>query len=510
MKIKSAVSLVLSTLFALLLSHCAPGVLYTRTQAAKHQASQSRYADRSVREFRKQIDEMIAAPCFQPANFGILIEDVLTREIIYSRNPYKLFMPASNMKIFTTAAATALLGPDYRYSTRLYMDGEIRNDTLQGNLIVRGSGDPTISGRYNGGNALEIFQNWAKTLEEKGVHYIDGAIIGDDNIFEDLAQGYSWSWDDASYYYAAEISGISFNDNCIDLYILSGKEVGEQPVIWTYPETEYVEILNHLETVPADSQRYFDFYRHPETNLIEIFGHIPVSADTVKAWPTIHNPTLFTITVFKETLEKSGISVKGVADIDDTPVQNYNYDLLKQVAEYQSVPLVQMIETLNKTSHNSYAEHLQKTLGYEFKNSGSWKSGIQVEKDWFSSLGIDPGDIFIRDGSGLSRHNLVTPYQVTRVLLAMRFDKNWEMFFDSLPIGGVDGTLKSRFKGSNAREHVYAKTGYVGHVRALSGFVQATNGREYVFSILVNHYPTPTSAINQLQDDIITLLYNLE
>ena len=466
--------------------------------------------DKAIEEFRAQVDEWINIPDFRPANIGIYIENPETREVIYSRNPHKLFMPASNMKLFTTASAIELLGPDYTYKTGLYIDGEIQDSVLKGNLIIRGSGDPTISGRYNDGDALEVFKKWGEVLKEKGIRLINGTIIGDDNIFDDVGLGYSWAWDDESYYYAAQISGLSFNDNCIDLFFVPSKTVGENATIFTRPQTNYIEITNDLETVPADSQKLIDFHRFPGTNKIHIFGTIPIDSDTIKDWATVENPTLFTLTVFKEYLESIGVSVNNISDIDDLIIENPPYDKLELIAVHESVPMSEIINTINKKSQNFYAEQVQKTLGVELKGKGDWKSGISVEKSWFSKIGINTKGIFIVDGSGLSRHNMVTPFQVATVLRTMKYHSNWEVFFNSLPIGGVDGTLEKRLKGSNAVGHVFAKTGYIGHVRSLSGYVNAKYGKEYIFSIMLNHYPTPTSVVNEMQDAIVTLLYNLD
>jgi D-alanyl-D-alanine carboxypeptidase/D-alanyl-D-alanine-endopeptidase (penicillin-binding protein 4) len=403
-----------------------------------------------------------------------------TREIIYSLNPYTLLMPASNVKLFTTSSALAILGPDYRYKTSLYIDGTIKDGILDGNLIIRGSGDPSISGRHNDGNQLEMFQNWADTLSSIGIRKINGTIIGDDNIFDDIGLGYSWGWDDLSYYYAAQIGGLCFNDNCVDLFIIPNDSIGGKPQILTKPPMNYMEIINEISTVSADSSTYIDFYRKPGAEVVIIFGTIKADVDTVKEWVTVENPTNYTLSAFKYTLENNGITANTISDIDELPIKDLDYDSYRFIATHESIPLLEIIKTINKVSQNFYAEQLQKTLGVELKEVGSSKKGIEAEKDWLSSL------------------------------RAIHNHSDYKVFFDSLPIGGVDGTLKNRLKGSNAVGHIFAKTGYVGRVRALSGYVHAANGREYIFSILVNHYPVPTGRINDLQDHIVTLLYNLD
>ena len=507
---KSNYRLVLGIVISLIMFQCS-SLHYIKTINANVSGTSPKYArNRAVKSFRSQVNELVNDPHLQPSIMGIYIEEYQTREIIYSLNPHTLLMPASNMKLFTTSSALAILGPDYRYQTSLYMDGTIEDGILDGNLIIRGSGDPSISGRHNDGNRLEMFQDWADTLRSIGIRKINGAIIGDDNIFDDIGLGYSWGWDDLSYYYAAQTGGLCFNDNCVDLFIIPNDSIGGKPQILTKPSMNYMEIINEIATVSADSSTHIDFYRKPGTEVVTIFGTIKAGADTVKDWVTVENPTNYTLSAFKYTLENNGITANTISDIDELPVKSLDYDSYRFMAAHESVPLSEIIKTINKVSQNFYAEQLQKTLGVELKEVGSSKKGIEAEKDWLSRIGISPDDVFIVDGSGLSRHNLVTAHQIVTILRAIRNHSDYRVFFDSLPIGGVDGTLKNRLKGSNAVGHVFAKTGYVGRVRALSGYVHAANGREYIFSILVNHYPVPTGRINDLQDHIVTLLYNLD
>ncbi len=466
--------------------------------------------NRVIKNFRAQIDSLTDAPEFQPGFFGIYIEETASGQVIYARNPQRLFMPASNMKLFTTTTAMALLDSNFYFKTSLYHDGYIRNDTLYGNLIVKGSGDPTISGRFYQDDILTVFKEWITALDSLHIHYINGKIIGDDNIMDDCGLGYGWSWDDLSYYYAAPTSGLTFNDNCLDFECWPAVNVGEKANIQINPQTAYVNLINEIRTVPSGEKRKINFERQLGTNRIRLFGQIPADADTIRDSIALENPTLYACTVLKETLNGFGIGGGEACDIDDLTDSIPDYDYLKLIAEHQSVKLPQIIKTINKISHNLYAEQIQKTLGIVFKQEGSTKAGISIEYDWFSSLGIDTTCMFIVDGSGLSRQNLVTPYQIATILRAIKKYPNFGYFFDSLPVMGVDGTVKNRLKDSNAAGQVFAKTGYVDKVRSLSGYVKAQDGREYIFSILANHYATPTSAINDLQDRIVTLLYNLK
>ncbi len=466
--------------------------------------------NRCLAIFQTQVDSIVNADDFKTAIIGIQIENYKSGELIFSMNPHTLLIPASNMKLITTVSALSYLGPNYKYETGLYMDGTIDDGILDGNLIIKGSGDPSISGRYNGGCALAVFTEWADTLLSLGITGINGTIIGDDNIFDDIDLGYGWSWDDLSYYYAAETSGLSFNDNCIDLFIIPGDTVGEKARVTTFPEMEYLNLKNEITTVSNRNKTKIDVNRIPGTDDVTVFGTIRTDADTVSELVTVSNPTYFTLSAFKYILEENGITVSNISDIDDIPLINPDYDNYQLIAQHCSVPLSEIIRIINKDSQNFYAEQLQKTLGVEQYQTGSAEAGIKAEKHWLDMINVCSDEIRIVDGSGLSRHNLVSASQVISILRNIRNDPNWEIFRESLAIAGKDGTLFDRFIGSEAAGHVYAKTGSLGYVRTISGFVKAKNGQEYLFSILVNHYSVPKSTVDAMQEQIITLLYTLD
>jgi len=463
----------------------------------------------SARKFKKIVRQLLAQPALESAIIGVHIEETESGRIIFSQNANTLLMPASNMKLFTTATGLTKLGGDYRYRTELYLDGQVKDGALVGNLIVKGSGDPTINKRYHNGDALKVFKDWADSLKVQGIYRIDGKIIGDDNIFDDIGWGPAWSWDYLWYNYAAPTGGLVFNDNCLDLVCSAGKAVGEPASLAVVPATEYFQFDNNLTTTTAGAGSEMDYYRYPGTEKFNFFGQIPLDADTIRDNIAVANPTAYFLTVFKETLNQCGISAGAIVDIDDSLVGNLNYGEMKLCATYQSLPLREIVFTINKISQNLYAEQLQKTIGLEHNSSTRQPDGIIIEREWLGSIGIDTNQIFIGDGSGLSRLNLVTPYQVVQLLKAMRVSPHWPDYLNSLPIGGVDGTLKNRFQGSGVVGHVFAKTGYIGRVRALSGYVDGQSGRQFIFSIIANHYAVPTREINNLQDTIIDLLYNL-
>ncbi len=453
---------------------------------------------------QQQIDILLKNPSLDPAFIGIYIEELGTSTIVYNKNEHKLLMPASNMKLVTTASALSILKPDYQYLTKIYSDGEIKDSVLEGNLIIKGSGDPVICGRFYDDNPDSIFTLWAQKLAELGISKINGNIIGDNSLFQDDGLGYGWEKDDLPYYYAAKTSALSFNDNCIDFHISPGKNCGDSVTVKQLPVNNYLEIDNQLITVHSDSSSSTSFTRNFIDGKLYLKGQIPINSETKIDWTTVPDPADFFLKAFTDILLKNGISFNQYSICSEKP--NYKDKTLLHV--HKSVPLKKIAHNINKISNNFYTEMVLKTICKDQNITTS--KAIKAEKKFLASIGIDTDRMFIMDGSGLSRHNMVTVHQIATILKYMHSSENGAIFKETLPIAGIDGTLKRRLKGSNAIGHVFAKTGYVGHVRALSGYVEAKNGKEYVFSIIANHYPTPTSVINNLQDHIVTILYNHE
>lgn len=456
--------------------------------------------DTPLNQLKNELDGIFSNPSFSNAHWGVAIQSLETGEYFYKLNEHKSFIPASNMKLFTTAVALIKLGPNFKYKTNLYTDGEIKNGTLYGNLFVRGTGDPTISGRFTNGDVTKTFKDWADSLLKMGIKEINGDIIGDDNYFDDQYMGTGWAWDDETYWYSAHISALSFNDNCVDLEIFPGKEIGDSAIIKITPSTNYVKIKNSIITVHPDSTTQIDFFRAPGTNIINAFGKISLKSNPYKESISVHNPTLYAVTVLKEVLESKGIKVNGGAlDIDDTNL-NPDYETMRILASYESPPLSEIIKVINKRSQNFYAEQVFRTLGKIFGGEGSTQKSVEVVKNTLAQIGIPPEGISIYDGSGLSRLDLVTPFQILTLLNYMFRHKYFSYFYESLPIAGVDGTLETRMIKTKAQGNVRAKTGYVQYVRTLSGYVKTGDGEMLAFVMMTNNYLIPTSVANAIQD----------
>ena len=461
-------------------------------------------------QLKAELDQIFNEPAFSNAYWGVVVQSLKNGEYLYLRNHHKNFIPASNMKLFTTAAALVKLGPEFRYSTKFYINGSIdQNGILHGDLIIAGSGDPTITGRYYKGNIHDPLEFWIDSLRAQNITAIEGDIIGDDNYFAEEIMGEGWAWDYQSDWYAAQISALSFNDNCMSIYFAAGDTIGYPAKYHLLPETDYVHIINKVSTVRNGLEKEITFNRKRGTNQVEIRGTISIDSSPKRDLFSVENPTLFTTTVFKQILERNGILVSGSPrDIDDLEDYIYQQDQANLIFRYFSPLLWEIVETINKVSQNLYAELLLRTLGAYFHGIGDARHGIEVVKEFLQSIGIYSEQFLMVDGSGLSRLNMITPNHVVKLLRFMRRHASGEYFYKSLPIAGVDGTLKNRMQQTTAEGNVRAKTGYVGYVRALSGYITTADNEELAFSIIANNYSVPTPMANLIQDLVCERLAN--
>ncbi|MDP1677868.1 MAG: D-alanyl-D-alanine carboxypeptidase/D-alanyl-D-alanine-endopeptidase [Bacteroidota bacterium] len=444
---------------------------------------------------------------FVNAHWGVLIKSLKTGETIYARNEKKMFMPASNMKLFTSSSAMVALGPNYRYTTRLVTNGEVENGILNGDLIMVGSGDPTISGRFDSGKVTITFEQWADSLKAIGIQQIKGNIIGDDNCFDDEYYGAGWSADYETDYYAAQISGLSFNDNCVDIRIAPSGTIADICSLTVSPNTRYVNIINLTSTVAeSDSVNDIYFERKRGTNNIFVHGKMSIGKKPFIESVTVENPTVYTVMALKEVLESKGISVLGtVVDADDF-ADTIRYDNSKQLASFTSLPYSEIIKTINKPSQNFYTEQVFRTIGKERFGIGSMDNGRAVAFPILSLWGVDTVRLRYADGSGLSRQDLITPNDIVSILSGMSKENSFLPFYESLPIAGIDGTIKNRMKGTTAQGNVHAKTGSIGYVRSLSGYVTSSDGEQFVFSMIANHYTVPIKWAEKIQDAVCVML----
>ncbi len=458
-------------------------------------------------ELRDQLDDYFNDPNFSSATWGVLVKSLKTGEIIYKRNADKLFIPASNMKLFTSAAALLLLGSDYIYETNFYVNGGLEKGVLKGDLIIQGAGDPTISSRFYSGNQIKIFEDWADTLKAKGIWVISGNIFGDDTFFDNVGLGNGWTWDYESSWFEAPSGALSFNDNCVEIKI-EPAEVNFPAKVSVIPYTKYISLVSKVITVDESVESSLSVLRQRGTNLISVTGNIKKDSKPITEHVSISDPTMFFLTVLREVFERKGIVIQGRIGTIKSSEKNIIPNDLTPLYTHRSVPLKIIIKELNKNSNNFYAEQLLKTIGLEIYNYGTVENGVKACKEIFNTMGINPENMVMADGSGLSRLDLVTPRQIINLLSFMYKSDEFSKFYESLPIGGIDGTLIDRMKKTAAENNVHAKAGYNNNVSALSGYLKTISGEPLVFSIIVNNYLAPFTLANYIQDNVCNRLVN--
>ena len=445
----------------------------------------------------------------------MLVQSLRNGETLFAWNPQKLLLPASNMKLVTLAAAAAELGWDYTYRTQLFARGPINGGVLAGDLIVVGSGDPSI-GNVDG-SADRVFGEWADRLKQLGVTRIEGRIVGDDNAFDDEILGFGWSWDDLTEDFAAGVGALQFNENGIRLSVSPGPAPGSAAGISVDPPESGIVVVNSIRTGAAGAATNLSAHRLPGQMTLVVAGTVPAGAAAPAVLTlAVDNPTLFFVQALRRSLIARGIDVRGPAvDMDDlgTPIDRAG---ATPVAEHRSPPLSVLAVRLMKVSQNQYAETFLKTLGLdrtereasaEQHGEATAVKGRTVAQRLFQDWGVDAGSLIIRDGSGLSRYDYLTAQALVTILAHVYKDaKLYEAFAASLPTPGTDGTLANRLKGTAAEHRLRAKTGSMSQVRTLSGYLTTGDDEPLVFSILANNFDTTADVINRATDAMIVKL----
>lgn len=447
----------------------------------------------------RTIDQALADPALVHGLQGVVVKSLKDGRTIYKKNDDLVFVPASNFKLLVSAASLDRLGPDYRFRTELCTSGERTPEgVLKGDVILVGRGNPIFK--------PDELQLMASKLKDAGIRTIEGNIVGDDTWFDAVRLGWGWNWDDEPYYYSAQLSALCLNKNVVDVYVRPGVREGAKPTVRVAPATSYMTVQNDAVTTKAGTDKTISVDRLRGRNVIRVTGNIPLGhkSDGSEEAVTVEEPGLFAVTILKEMLQRDGIEVKGNAVRGRKP---QNAEL---VAYHQSVAMREMLSLLNKPSDNLIAETLLKTLGAELKGRGSSSRGADVEMEFLKEAGLDMTAISIVDGSGLARMNYISPHNVVTLLTHMYRHKNSKIYIDSLPVAGVDGTLRNRMKGTAAAGNCRAKTGYISRVRSLSGYVTTKAGEPLAFSILMNHHLCSSAEVNVIQDKIVTALAEMQ
>jgi serine-type D-Ala-D-Ala carboxypeptidase/endopeptidase (penicillin-binding protein 4) len=466
--------------------------------------AQSLLAQSPFAVLQRDIDALLAGQALERAFWGVLVKPVDRDEIVYSLNAGKLMTPASTMKIVTLAAAAERLGWDYTYTTRLFAAGTIENGSLHGDLVVVGSGDPSIDDWD--GKASLLFADWAAQLKSAGISRIDGRIVGDDNAFDDEGLGQGWAWDDMAASFSASVSALQFNEGSVQLSLAPGASVGARAIVTMSPDYSGLSLNNLISTGSSGSTAVVTRRRFPGTPRLELRGLLPLRTRPFSETASVDNPTLYFVTALRRSLVANGVDVLGPAvDIDDLDAPPVRVE--PPILTHQSPPLSMLAATMMRLSQNLYAETLLKTIGADGVAPATTESGRAAVRSTLQAWNIATGSLVQADGSGLSRYNLITPDAMVAILTHVSRDERLRSGFEAaMAVAGRNGTLENRMRGTPAEGNARVKTGSLTGVRAMAGYVRTGNGEMLAFAIFANNYDNSPSVINAACDAIVVRL----
>jgi D-alanyl-D-alanine carboxypeptidase/D-alanyl-D-alanine-endopeptidase (penicillin-binding protein 4) len=453
---------------------------------------------RTLEELRERLARFVEQPRFDAAMWGIKVAALDSGVVLFERYSKKLFVPASNSKLFTVALALDELGPEYRIRTSVYArekpDG---SGVLNSDLIVFGRGDPCITARLHSGSIAAALEPLARAITNAGIRRVAGDLVGDSSYFVGPEYGAGWTWDDPQYYYGAELSSLTINDNILQAQIKPGPSVGAPCHISLAPPTDYIVLSNRTETTGKDGIRRISVYRPLGRNVVFISGKVPLEDTGASEDITVHDPAGLFIGCLREALASHGVQVDGKLRTRtwlDRMAAPLDYTQFVEVATIESLTMGDLAREVQKPSQNLYADLLLAHVGEKNRASEtspdttSEELGIAALNRFVRRTGIQRAELFFEEGSGLSRDNLVTPGAIIKLLQFMAKQDCGAVFLKSLPIAGVDGTLRSRMKGTSAQQNVRAKTGTLRWANSLSGYVKTAAGEDLVFSLILNRY----------------------
>jgi D-alanyl-D-alanine carboxypeptidase/D-alanyl-D-alanine-endopeptidase (penicillin-binding protein 4) len=479
-------------------------------------------APRTLAELQSRIEQIAHKPALEPGFFAVKIVSLDTGSVIYEQDAHKFVRPASNMKLYTVAASFDRLTPDYHFITSVYAKEKPDDGKVKGDLTIYGRGDPSISARFNNGDYFKGINDLADRIVAAGVKRIKGDLVGDESYFNGAPLGSGWEWDDLTWSYGAQVSALNVNDNAIDLTVKPGDKVGAPVVVTTGPPaTSFMTIANRATTSARGSKNELQLYRGIGENTLEITGSVPLGSAGFVGGVAIPDPALAFASMLRDALVKRGVKIDGrvrtvnarsggsivpgalLATTSSTTVST-----TVEIASLQSPAFSLIAAHTLKPSQNQYTELILRTLGKltaTEANKSNEDGGLDVVRNFLHQAGVGDSDLVLSDGSGLSRNDMITANATVQLLTYMSKHKYFAQFRDALPIAGVDGTLRTRMKGTPAEGNVRAKTGSLSSVASLSGYVTTAAGEHLVFSMMLNNYPD-ASALRRDSIDAIAIL----
>ena len=494
-------------------------------------------APKTVAELQTRISQILAKPELAPALVGVKVVSLDNGRVLFEENAAKLLRPASNMKIYTLATAIDRLTPDFRFNTSVYASA--RPDSsgrIRGDLRIYGRGDPSFAARFNNGDYLKGIDDLAARIVAAGVKRVEGDLIGDETYFIGPKYGSGWDWEDLTWYYGAEVTPLTVNDNALDLFVKPGAAVGQAAVITTGPPDPLLTIVNRVTTSPKGVRRELSIHRGLNENTITIAGSIPLEDKGYTGAVGISHPALLFVYLLRNSLSQKGVVITGKSRVTGevavpplSSVSSLSSAAQEEIATLQSPPFSVIAAQTLKPSQNLYTELILRTLGKlpplpapaqspsaspsasaspspSIFQKTSESLGLDAVRSFLKTVGLRPESLVLDDGSGLSRSDMITAESTVQLLQFMDKHRYASVFRDALPIAGVDGTLRNRLKGTPAENNLRAKTGSLSSAASLAGYVTTAGGEKLAFAIMVNNYPRDFDPRSACIDPIAVLL----
>ena len=494
-------------------------------------------APRSLDELKSRIEQIVRQPALDPGFFAVKIVSLDSGQIIFEQEANKFVRPASNMKLYTVATAFDRLTPDFHFITSVYAREKPDDGKVKGDLVIYGRGDPSIAARFNDGDYFKGINDLADRIVAAGVKRVKGDLVGDESYFNGAPLGSGWEWEDLTWSYGAPVSALNINDNAIDLNVKPADRVGAAVLVTTGPPAaSFVTILNRATTSARGSRSNLRIYRGLGANTIELSGTLPMGDVGFVGGVAVQDPALAFVTMLRDALVKRGVKIDGRVrtvtsrsgeSVMPRTAAGFGTGTMAQfpveITSLQSPPFSVIAAHTLKPSQNQYTELILRTLGRNpqvLDSAGETKplsgdsrgarddeeSGLEVVRHFLRQAGIGDSDVALNDGSGLSRNDLISANTTVQLLTFMTKHKYFAQFRDALPIAGVDGTLRTRMRGTPAEGNLRAKTGSLSSVASLSGYVTTAAGEHLVFSMMLNNYPDASAVRRDSIDAIAVLL----
>ncbi len=450
----------------------------------------------TLASLQSKIRLTLARSEFRRGSIGVKIVSLDTDKTVFEENAEKYFMPASNMKSYTIAAALERLSPDFRFVTSVFAPAmPDANGAIRGDLTIYGRGDISLSTAFYNGDYYKGLDALAQKIVEAGVKRIEGNLIGDESYLTGNAIPSGWEWDDLQWYYGAEITALPVNDNAVDLSVKPGAAVNSPCAASILPTNAVVKIVNRCTTSAAGTKRDIQVYKKIDQNTVEILGTMPSGDRAYQGSLAVSRPAQLFVELLRGLLIQKGVVITGQNKLlnaqDKASFAAASSVAPVEITKLESPPFSIIAAKTLKPSQNTYTETILRALGEQVGDKSNPKKmsaerGLEVVQNFLLQTGIPSDSVIQYDGSGLSRHDLVTPNSAVQLYTYMSKSRYATVWRDALTIGGIDGTLQNRFKGTLAAGNVRGKTGTIDQVSSLSGYINSASGEKLVFSIIVN------------------------